>query len=114
MSESQIEKNEKRKENLGKFLETMPEAGKNVIEMVEIAYKDGAIDSKTKRLMALGIGLAVGCENCTLGQATGAIELGATKEEILETIQVVISMRGTTGAAESLKVIQLLDELEKL
>jgi len=38
----------------------------------------------------------------------------ATKEEILETLGVVISMRGTTGVGESLRVIQLLDELGKL
>jgi alkylhydroperoxidase/carboxymuconolactone decarboxylase family protein YurZ len=43
-----------------------------------------------------------------------ALETGATKEEILEAISVVVSMRGTTGVAESLRVIQLLDELGKL
>jgi len=39
---------------------------------------------------------------------------GATREEVLETIGVVISIRGTTGLAEFYKVIQLLDELGKL
>jgi hypothetical protein len=37
-----------------------------------------------------------------------------SKEEILEVISVVVSMRGTTGVAESLRVIQLLDELGNL
>ena len=78
------------------------------------AYKDGAIDSKTKRLMAMAIALGAGCRNCVLGQAMGALDLGATREEFLETISVVVSMRGTTGVAESLRVIQLLDELGKL
>ena len=73
-----------------------------------------AIDSKTKRLMAMAIALGAGCRNCVLSQAEGALELGATKEEFLETISVVSSMRGTTGVAESLRVIQFLDELGKL
>jgi len=48
------------------------------------------------------------------GQAEGALAMGAEKEEFLETIQVVVSTRGTTGAGESLRVIQFLDEQEKL
>jgi len=36
------------------------------------------------------------------------------KDEISETLFVVVSMRGTTGVAESLRVVQLLDELRKL
>jgi alkylhydroperoxidase/carboxymuconolactone decarboxylase family protein YurZ len=64
--------------------------------------------------MALAIALGVGCQNCELGQASYALEAGASKEEIFETIGVVATIRGTTGVAESLKIIQLLDELGKL
>jgi len=64
--------------------------------------------------MAMAIALGAGCQNCILGQTMYALETGATKEEILEAISVVVSMRGTTGVAESLRVIQLLDELGKL
>jgi AhpD family alkylhydroperoxidase len=114
MPESQMERDKKRRKNLGKLLGAMPDVAKQLGDQVEAAYRDGAIDGKTKRLMALALALGVGCENCILGQATGALELGATRNEILETLAVVISMRGTTGVAESLRVIQLLDELEKL
>jgi len=44
----------------------------------------------------------------------GALDAGATREEILETLSVVVSMRGTTGIAESLRVVKLLDEMGKL
>jgi hypothetical protein len=36
------------------------------------------------------------------------------KDEILESLSVAVSMRGTTGVDESLRVVQLLDELGKL
>jgi AhpD family alkylhydroperoxidase len=64
--------------------------------------------------MALAIALGAGCTNCILMQANQALEEGATKEEVLETLAVVASIRGTTGIAESLRVIKLLDELGRL
>lgn len=112
--ESQKELNQNRMINLGRFAELLPGVLGQVRDQANEAYKDGALDSKVKRLMALAIALGAGCRNCVLGQATYALEKGATKEEILETIAVVVSMRGTTGVAESLRVVQLLDELGKL
>lgn len=114
MSESQEELNKNRMQQLGRFLEVMPEVGKQIGAQANEAYKDGALDAKTKRLMAMAVALGAGCRNCVLGQAMYALDKGATKEEFLETIGVVTSMRGTTGLAESLRVIQLLDELGKL
>ena len=114
MSLSVIERDKNRRAQLEKILTQMPEVKEHIGGMEQAAYKDGALDEKTKRLMALAIALGVGCENCTLGQVSNALNLGATKDEILETLGVVISMRGTTGVAESLKIIQMLDEMEKL
>jgi AhpD family alkylhydroperoxidase len=114
MAESQMELNNNRMKQLGKFAELLPDVLGKVRDQANEAYKDGALNSKVKRLMALAIALGAGCRNCVLGQAMYALENGATKEEILETLSVVVSIRGTTGVAESLRVIQLLDELGKL
>lgn len=114
MSESQIDVNNNRKKQLGRLLKAMPEQGKQLMDQIGETYKDGSLKKKTKHLMALAIALGVGCQNCVLFHTEAALEAGATKEEFLETISVVISMRGTTGVAESLRVIQFLDESEKL
>jgi AhpD family alkylhydroperoxidase len=114
MIESQVELNENRKKNLGKFAEQLPEVFKQVRAQTSEVYRDGALSAKVKRLMAMAIALGAGCRNCITGQTMYALENGATKEEVLEAISVVVSMRGTTGVAESLRVIQLLDELGKL
>ncbi len=114
MSENQIDLNDNRKKQLGRCIEVMPDLANLLIAQIEEAYKDGALDSKTKRLMAMAIALGAGCRNCVLAQAESALDLGATKEEFLETISIVASMRGTTGVAESLRVIQFLDEMGKL
>ena len=61
--------------------------------------------------MALTLAVGAGYRNCILAQTKNALENAATKDEIFETLSVVVSMRGTTGVAESLRVVQLLDEL---
>jgi len=114
MIESQVELNEHRKKNLVKFVEQLPDVFKQVRAQTTETYKDGALSAKVKRLMAMAIALGAGCRNCVLAQTMYALENGATKEEVLEALSVVVSIRGTTGVAESLRVIQLLDELGKL
>lgn len=114
MVESQIKLNEEREALLQKFAELCPDLAVLLKGTSDEVYKEGVLSSKTKRLISLSIALGVGCTHCELGQTMKALEMGATKEELLETIGVVISMRGTTGLAESYRVIQILDELGKL
>ena len=112
--ESQLELNDERLRLLGKFKEAMPEVSSKEVDFIQTVYRDGALSIKMKRLMSLAIALRAGCVNCTLAQTIYAVEAGATKEEIMETLAVEIAMSGTTGIAESLRVVKLLDELGKL
>lgn len=112
--ESQVKLNEERLKLLGKFKEALPDLMVPEAAVWEVVYKEGALSTKVKRLMSLGIALRAGCTNCILGQTMRALDAGATKDEVLETLSVVVSMGGTLGIAESLRVIKLLDELGKL
>lgn len=112
--EKQLKLNEERIQLYEKFKQALPEVGSAMRGVQDAAYKDGAIDAKTKRLIALAVALRAGCTNCILAQTVRAVGAGATKKEILETISVVVAMSGTTGTAESLRVIKLLEEMGKL
>jgi len=112
--ESQVELNDGRRQLLRKFGQALPDLMAVEMPVINEAYKDGALTARMKRLMSLALALGAGCTNCILGQTMGALDAGATREEVLETLAVVVSMRGTTGIAESLRVIKLLDELGKL
>jgi len=112
--ERQIEINEERLKLLEKFNQELPDLMVPESAKWDVVYKDGALSSKVKRLMALGIALRARCVNCIISQTMRALEAGATKDEILETISVNVAMSGTTGIAESLRVLKLLDELDKL
>jgi len=112
--ESQIKLNDERMELLDKFKQALPDLMVPEYATLDVVYKDGALSSKVKRLIALAIALRAGCTNCILSQTMRALEAGATKDELLETLSVEVAMSGTTGIAESLRVIKLLDELGKL
>ena len=79
----------------------------------QAVYKDGALNLKTKRLIALACGLIASCTRCIQGQTRDAINAGATKDEILETVSVAVVMGGTTVSAETWRVVKVLDELGK-
>ena len=54
----------------------------------DIIFYRGVLN-KRKNLITMAVALGAGCRNCVLGQAMGALDLGATKEEMLETITAV-------------------------
>jgi AhpD family alkylhydroperoxidase len=112
--ENLVQLNAERIELLGKLREALPQFMDAEAGVLEIAYREGALSTKIKRLIALAVALKVGCTNCILSQTERALDAGATKDEILETLQVLVAMGGTTGIAESLRVIKFLDELGHL
>ena len=51
-----------------------------------------ALDAKTKELIALAISVAVRCDDCIAFHTKAAVEQGATREEVLETLGMAIYM----------------------
>lgn len=62
--------------------------------MAQAATKDGVLDKKTKELIALAIGVSTRCDGCIGFHAKALADLGATKEEIEETLGMAIYMGG--------------------
>ncbi|MDQ1276919.1 MAG: hypothetical protein QG610_2497 [Euryarchaeota archaeon] len=75
--------------------------------------KDGALSAKTKELMMVGIAVALRCEYCLWKHVPEAVNMGATREEILEAVSTAIMMAGGPAVAYgSVVVLKILDELE--
>jgi AhpD family alkylhydroperoxidase len=74
------------------------------------AVEDGALSRKTKEMMALAIGIVVGCEGCIAYHVHDAITAGATRQELLETIGVALLMGGGPG---SIYAAHALDAIEQ-
>lgn len=66
-------------------------------QMHNAAFAEGAIDRKTKELLALAIAIAVRCDGCIAAHARGCSVHGATEAEVAETIGVAIAMSGGPG-----------------
>ena len=96
-----------------KFEKALPDLMAMEKDVWNEAYKDGALSAKVKRLIALGIALRAACTSCIIGQTIRAIEAGATREEVVEACSVALMVGGTTGLAESYRVMKLLDEMGK-
>jgi AhpD family alkylhydroperoxidase len=60
--------------------------------LAQAATTPNALDVKTKELIALAIGVAVHCDDCIAFHVKAAVDHGATKDEILETLGMAIYM----------------------
>src|SRR4029078_11266481 len=60
--------------------------------IAQAALKPGALDTKTKELIALAIGVATRCDDCIAFHAKAAMEHGDSKEEVMETLGMAVYM----------------------
>lgn len=60
-------------------------------------FTDGALDRRTKELIALAVAVATRCDGCIASHARGAARAGATPEEVAEALGVTILMQGGPG-----------------
>lgn len=59
-------------------------------------FVDGALDKKTKELIAIGVSAATGCEGCLMGHIRKARAMGFTLEQIKEAIGVAFAVGAAT------------------
>jgi AhpD family alkylhydroperoxidase len=69
-----------------------PDVMKAFSAIAQTALAPKALDAKTKELIALGIGIAIRCDDCIAFHIKAAVERGATHEEISETLGMAIYM----------------------
>ena len=69
-----------------------PEVIKAFSGLAQAALAPKALDAKTKELIALGISVAVRCDDCVAFHTKAAAQHGATRDEVLETLGMAIYM----------------------
>jgi AhpD family alkylhydroperoxidase len=72
----------------------VPEVYKGFAELHHAAFEKGALDTSTKELIALAIGVVEGCDGCIASHAQAAAKAGATRQEAAEAIGVTFLMKG--------------------
>lgn len=69
-------------------------------------FKDGALDEKTKQLIAVAVAHVTQCPYCIQGHTKIAKRKGATNEELMEAIWVASEMRAGGAYAHSAIAIE--------
>jgi len=91
--------------NTYKAMAILPEFLEKVLALDQATFRRGALDSKTKHLIGVGVSAAMACEYCVAAHAALAQRHGATHEEIAETLAAAatISLYNTYNKAINLE-----------
>ena len=88
----------------------IPDVAAAFSDLAAAATQPGVLDTKTKELIAVGIGIAKQCEDCIGFHVKAAMMAGATREEIAETVGMCIYMGGGPSLMYGAKAMAAFDE----
>ena len=84
--------------NLSALRKEVPDTMSAFASLASASTETHSLDTKTKELMALAIGIAVHCDGCVAYNTKMAHQHGATRAEVAETIALAIYMGGGPSA----------------
>lgn len=96
---------------LAELRRTIPDTAAGFSQLAKAAGKAGALDPKTKELIALGIGIAARCDGCIGFHVKALVRLGATREEVAETVGMTVYMGGGPSLMYGAKALAAYDAL---
>lgn len=96
--------------SLAKLRIEAPDLMKGFGDMASAATRDGALDKKTKELIALALGVASRCDGC-IGFHTQALgKLGASRQEVIEALGMAVYMGGGPSLMYAAEAISAFEE----
>ena len=87
-----------------------PKVTGGLVRMRQETYRDGAVPAKYKLLTAVAISVAIRCEPCIRAYVKMAHEKGITQEELIEFLEVAMTMQGCPGEEWALKAYAMYKE----
>ncbi len=96
--------------SLRKLRAGAPDIMKAFAGLAQTALQPKALDTKTKELVALGIGVAVRCDDCIAFHVKAALEQGATREEIVDVLSMAIYMGAGPSVMYANHAMEALDQ----
>lgn len=98
--------------NLAQLRQTQPDVMKGFGEIGKAAMSGGAIDAKTKELIALAIGVATRCEGCIGFHSKALAHMNASLEEVHEALGVAIYMGGGPSVMYAANAVAAFNEFK--
>jgi AhpD family alkylhydroperoxidase len=78
----------------------------------QAVFADGALDAKTKQLIAVAVAHVTQCPYCIRGHTKVAAQKGATPEQIMEAIWVASEMRAGGAYAHALLALDTIAQAD--
>lgn len=88
-----------------------PEVMRGFSALAQAALKANALDTRTKELIALAISVATRCDGCVAFHAEAALQQGASREEVLETLAMAIYMGAGPSAIYAAQALEAFDQV---
>lgn len=98
---------------LSKMRKEMPEVMNGFSQLAQAALKEGALDKKTKELIAMALAVANRCPGCIGFHAQALIKLEASREEFLEMLGMAIYMGGGPSLMYAAEALSAFEEFSK-
>ncbi len=87
-----------------------PEVMKAFSGMAQAATKGGALDTRTKELIALAIAVAIRCDGCVAFHAKAAVQAGASRDEVMETMGMALYMGAGPSLMYAAQAVEAYDQ----
>ena len=100
------------KANMGRLAANQSQTMAAFSSLHEAAATPGALDFKTKELIALAIAVSLRCDGCIAFHTHDALDAGATCDEIMEALGVAVMMGGGPSVIYSTHVVEALEQFE--
>ena len=100
--------------DLRKLRQDIPDTMRAFSALAQAADRDGALDKKTKELIALAIAIATRCDGCIGFHMEALVRLGATRQEVEETLGMTIYMGGRPSLMYAADAISAFEEFQQL
>ncbi|MFO1247855.1 MAG: carboxymuconolactone decarboxylase family protein [Alphaproteobacteria bacterium] len=78
--------------------------------LAQAAIRPGALDKKTKELIALSIGVATRCDGCIGFHSEALVKLGASRQEVEEALGMAVYMGGGPALMYAADAIAAFDQ----
>jgi AhpD family alkylhydroperoxidase len=90
-----------------------PEVMKAFAGIAQAASAPKALDGKTKELIALGISVAIRCDDCIGFHTKAALQQGASREEVVEALGMAIYMGAGPSVMYATHALDAFEQFEK-
>ncbi|MBX9935156.1 carboxymuconolactone decarboxylase family protein [Giesbergeria anulus] len=95
---------------LGKLRSDMPDTLQAFNALGKAASAEGALDKKTKELIAVALSVAARCDPCVGFHLQALVKLGATRAELADVLAMAVYMGGGPSLMYAAKASAAFDE----